>query len=110
MFKGIRSDFEFSQFFMIILLANRIHVAQNGIPRFVASYLGLYCYAFVHKRTPGLHVHVYELTDRLEINQGQSIKFHCNNLETGFLFKHNLSSKYMYILIRNEEANIYLVL
>ena len=44
-FRGIRSDFEFSyKFLMKILLANRI--APDGTPRFAA---GLYCLPMSHK-------------------------------------------------------------
>ena len=41
-FRGIRSDFQFlNKFLMKILLANRI--APDGTPRSAASHLGLFC-------------------------------------------------------------------
>ena len=52
-FKGIGSDFKFSyKFLMIILLANRI--APDGMPRFAASHLGLYCLPMSHKKNARL--------------------------------------------------------
>ena len=48
-FRGIRSDFQFlNNFLMKILLANRI--APDGTPRFAASHLGLFCLPMSHKR------------------------------------------------------------
>ena len=48
-FRGIRSDFQFlNNFLMKILLANRI--APDGTPRSAASHLGLFCLPMSHKR------------------------------------------------------------
>ena len=48
-FRGIRSDFQFlNKFLMKILLANRI--APDGTPRSVVSHLGLFCLPMSHKR------------------------------------------------------------
>ena len=47
-FRGIRSDFSFLfHFSMKLSLANRI--APDGMPRFVASHLGLFCLPMSHK-------------------------------------------------------------
>ena len=48
-FRGIRSDFQFlNKFLMKILLANRI--APDGTPRSAASHLGPFCLPMSHKR------------------------------------------------------------
>ena len=45
-FRDIRSNFSFLFYFsMKIKIANRI--AQDGTPRFAASHLGLFCFAYV---------------------------------------------------------------
>ena len=47
-FRGVRKDFDFfSPFFMKFFKANRI--ALDGMPRSVASHLGLYCLPMSHK-------------------------------------------------------------
>ena len=52
-FRGIRSDFQFlNKFLMKILLANRI--APDGTPRSAASHLGLFCLPMSHKRNARL--------------------------------------------------------
>ena len=48
-FRGIRSDFQFlNKFLMKILSANRI--APDGTPHSAASHLGLFCLPMSHKR------------------------------------------------------------
>ena len=48
-FRGIRSDFDFSfHFSMKLLLANRID--PDGTPHSAASHLGLFCLPMSHKK------------------------------------------------------------
>ena len=52
-FRGIRSEFQFSYNFLMKILANRI--ATDGTLHSAASHLWLYCLPMSHKRTQGLN-------------------------------------------------------
>ena len=92
-FRGIRSDFQFlNKFLMKILLANRI--APDGMPSSAASHLGLFCLPMSHKRD-ARHKWVNMLIYRDFFRCKKKWKFHWKNFDIFNIFAQNIDCGYM---------------